>query len=218
GINLAVGMRSPAIGHTILTSCPLLGKAGYSFPLDAEGHKWECGKLYVLHQVDQGQPTFATSKGYGSTVDAIKQDNEGTIDVKVGQIIKVPYSRYRQTGTTAAAKPPASETKPTENTLPIHNAGTHTVEVGNTLFNIAGRYGVSVADLKTWNGLTSDHVTLGQVLIDSKEKFSESNAPIKIKVRPDDTTKLVTPVKEYKPSPVSTPSVKMRTVTQQGLA
>jgi|SRR5690606_30687899 len=211
-------MRILAIGLTILMSFPLLAKADFSFPLDSVGHKWEGGKLYVLHQVEKGQTTFAISKRYGTTVDAIKQANGGTIDVKVGQIIKVPYSRYRQTGTTAAAKTPASETKPTENTLPIHNAGTHTVEVGNTLFNIAGRYGVSVADLKTWNGLTSDHVTLGQVLIVSKEKFSESNAPIKVNVTPDDTAKLVTPVKEYKPSPVSTPSVKMRTVTQQGLA
>src|SRR5690606_41773514 len=100
-------MRILAIGLTILMSFPLLAKADFSFPLDSGGHKWEGGTLYVLHQAEKGQTTFAISKRYGTTVDAIKQANGGTIDGKGGQTIKVPHARDRQTGTTAAAKTPA---------------------------------------------------------------------------------------------------------------
>jgi cell wall-associated NlpC family hydrolase len=40
----------------------------------------------------------------------------------------------------------------------------HVVATGDTLFNIARRYGVSVADLKTANALTVDTISLGQRL------------------------------------------------------
>ncbi|HJP30017.1 MAG TPA: LysM peptidoglycan-binding domain-containing protein [Candidatus Latescibacteria bacterium] len=43
-------------------------------------------------------------------------------------------------------------------------AGTHTVRAAENLSRIAGRYGVSVSDLKRWNGLASDRITIGQAL------------------------------------------------------
>ena len=41
---------------------------------------------------------------------------------------------------------------------------THTVKSGETLSKIAVRYGVSVADIKRWNGLKSDMIQIGQKL------------------------------------------------------
>ena len=41
---------------------------------------------------------------------------------------------------------------------------THTVKSGETLSKIAVRYGVSVADIKRWNGLKSDLIQIGQKL------------------------------------------------------
>jgi len=41
---------------------------------------------------------------------------------------------------------------------------THTVAAGETLYSIARRYGVSVADLRQRNGLRSDTIRVGQVL------------------------------------------------------
>lgn len=43
-------------------------------------------------------------------------------------------------------------------------ATTHTVKAGDTLWAIATWYRVSVAQLKTWNGLTSDVLAVGKVL------------------------------------------------------
>ncbi len=41
---------------------------------------------------------------------------------------------------------------------------THTVSAAETLSHIAARYGTSVGDLKRWNGLSSDHIAVGQRL------------------------------------------------------
>ncbi|MBS4461378.1 MULTISPECIES: LysM peptidoglycan-binding domain-containing protein [unclassified Facklamia] len=42
--------------------------------------------------------------------------------------------------------------------------GTHTVQVGEYLFDIALKYGVTVDQMKAWNGLTSDWINVGDVL------------------------------------------------------
>jgi membrane-bound lytic murein transglycosylase D len=44
------------------------------------------------------------------------------------------------------------------------SASLHTVAGGGTLYNISRRYGMSVADLRSLNGLSDDTVKLGQVL------------------------------------------------------
>jgi N-acetylmuramoyl-L-alanine amidase len=41
---------------------------------------------------------------------------------------------------------------------------THTVVKGDTLWGLSRKYGVSVADLKKWNGLKSDVLSIGDVL------------------------------------------------------
>lgn len=46
---------------------------------------------------------------------------------------------------------------------PLHNA-TYRVRSGDVLGKIAGRYGVSVSQLKSWNGLYSNTIKIGQVL------------------------------------------------------
>jgi membrane-bound lytic murein transglycosylase D len=42
---------------------------------------------------------------------------------------------------------------------------THTVEHGDTLYNISRRFGVSVQELRRLNHLASDEVKLGQKLV-----------------------------------------------------
>ncbi|MED5372920.1 MAG: LysM peptidoglycan-binding domain-containing protein [Myxococcota bacterium] len=42
---------------------------------------------------------------------------------------------------------------------------THTVVRGDTLSKLAATHGVSVAQLKEWNGLSSDRIDVGQVLV-----------------------------------------------------
>lgn len=199
----------------------------YSTPVDSVGHKWENGKLYVLHKVEKGQTAFAISKRYGTNVDALKTANGGTIDVKVGQVIRVPYSRFKNTGVNTAAPSASESVKPStpvsSGGLPkADQAGTHTVEVGNTLYNIATRYGASVSDIKAWNGLTSDQVMLGQVLIISSGKFIENNEAPKVSVASEeDSAKIGVAEKIVKSAPIAPPTPKplnVKSFKQQGLA
>ena len=53
------------------------------------------------------------------------------------------------------------ETKPVKKTADIRK---HKVVQGDTLSGISSQYGVSIADLKQHNKMTSDEVRLGQVL------------------------------------------------------
>lgn len=61
--------------------------------------------------------------------------------------------------------------------LPSHapvdlNARTHTVVRGDTVYNLAKRYHILQDDLRTWNSLSGDTISVGQVL---KVKPSESS-------------------------------------------
>jgi membrane-bound lytic murein transglycosylase D len=44
----------------------------------------------------------------------------------------------------------------------------HKVRRGETLSSIARRYGTSVSRIKSWNGLRSDRIQIGQVLTVSR--------------------------------------------------
>lgn len=63
----------------------------------------------------------------------------------------------------AGAKPVVVTPKPPVTTTPV-NTGTHTVVKGDTLFSIADKYDVTVVNLKSWNALKSDELSIGQIL------------------------------------------------------
>jgi len=109
------------------------------------------GKVYVVHKVGEKETLFAISKRYGSTVDAVLAANPGiTGNLEIGQILKVPYTA-RITSTRTGGE-----------TI-------HKVAEKETLFSISKMYNVSIDDLKQWNGLTSNSLSLGQELIVKKK-------------------------------------------------
>lgn len=50
-------------------------------------------------------------------------------------------------------------------------AGIHVVEPGQTLYSLAGRYGVLQSDLRKWNNLSGNNVLIGQALIVSEKAY-----------------------------------------------
>lgn len=63
-----------------------------------------------------------------------------------------------------------SETKPTATPVKI---GLHRVEGGQSLYGIAVKHGVLMADIRRWNGLTSDQLRSGQELIVSEHYYQD---------------------------------------------
>jgi LysM repeat protein len=53
---------------------------------------------------------------------------------------------------------------PTPKPTPTPTSGTYTVVKGDTLWKISEKYNVTVSELKTWNSLKSDELSVGQVL------------------------------------------------------
>ena len=118
-------------------------------PTDSLGTETVDGKLVVVHQVDEKETLYSLARRYGTTVDAIVQFNPLAKDgLSIGQVLKIPYSK----------KPVAAATP----------GGVHTVAEKETLYSISRMYNVSIDDIKEWNHLTSNSLTLGQELIVKK--------------------------------------------------
>lgn len=70
------------------------------------------------------------------------------------------------TPTSVPITDPAKSIKPQ---LPDSNSSAkHQVKDGDTLYAIARRYSITVADLKQWNRLTDNHIQIGQMLLVSE--------------------------------------------------
>ena len=181
-------------------------KAASSSTIDSIGVERVGGKIFVLHRVNQGQTMFAVVRQYGTTIHALRESNPGMSDqIQSGQTIRVPYTpkpskkearkeevkaevkQNKPVETPVAAAPAAparSTTAPTAaSAVSVAPNGIHKVEAGQTLYRVAVKYGVLMADLRKWNNLTDDNLKDGQELIVS-EKGAEKSAPVSTPVAP----------------------------------
>ncbi|QAX95780.1 LysM-like peptidoglycan binding protein [Streptomyces phage Teutsch] len=78
---------------------------------------------------------------------------------------------------TKAAGPGGTTPAPKPTPTPTPTAGTYTVKKGDTLWSVSQAYKVSVADLKSWNGLKSDDLAIGQVLKTKKPATTTPTLP-----------------------------------------
>ncbi len=133
----------------ILFSLVLIEFSAFGTTLDSLKTEQREEGLFVIHQVDEQETMYSIARRYGSTVNAIIEYNDivdNTIDI--GQVIEVLIIE---------AKSQSSErAKPGD--------GYHEVVKGETLYSISKRYNVSIAELKRWNELASNELTLGRYL------------------------------------------------------
>ena len=94
----------------------------------------------IQYTVRPGDSLWLIAQKYQTTVDAIKKMNGLTSDLlDVGQILKIPSSQA------------APELE-------------YTVRAGDSLWLIAQKYNTTVSAIKSLNGLSSDMLSIGQVL------------------------------------------------------
>lgn len=143
----------------IFFSFSLVGsaKAEVLTPIDSIGVETVNGKTFVIHKVDEKETLFAISRRYKVTVDAILEYNkEAEKGLEIGQIIKVPYT-------------PRQIVKASEGTI-------HTVEAKETVYSISRKYGVSPDEIKQWNNLTDNALSIGQSLVIKKKNSPGTQA------------------------------------------
>ena len=109
-------------------------------------------KLYIkkvnktdenTYMVEKGDSLYSIAKKFNTTVDNLKSLNNLTTDtLSTGQVLIIP--------------------KDVENK---DNGNVYIVQSGDTLYNIARKYNVSVDELKKTNNLTTNTLQIGQQLI-----------------------------------------------------
>jgi LysM repeat protein len=130
----------------------------FSFsPCDSIGIEKKGGKTYIIHKVEAKETLYSIARKYNVTVDEIKNANEDlTADLKIGQTILVP-SRFQPAATNARNL-------------------SHTIDKGETLYSIARKYKVTVADIKKANPeIINADIQPGQVLVIPTEAKEEKD-------------------------------------------
>ena len=108
------------------------------------------GQNLIIPTMDVNETTYTVKKGdtlytlankFNTSVDNLKSINNLTTDtLSIGQILKIPANNMEDSN------------------------NSYIVKSGDTLYSIAKQYNTSVSDLKQINGLTSDILSIGQVL------------------------------------------------------
>ena len=99
------------------------------------------------YTVKSGDSLWNIARKYGITVNELKSINNLISDnLQIGQVLRVPSS---ETGT---------------QTGEIIGGNTYTVKSGDSLWKIANLYGTTVNELKSLNSLTTNNLSIGQIL------------------------------------------------------
>ena len=121
--------------------------------LDSVGISTKGTEKFIVHEVEAGEKLFALSRRYNIGVQAIKDANETNVsNLSVGQKVLIPY---------------VDMNTPEDGIL-------HTVKSSETLFSISRQYDVRVDDLKKWNSLSENNISIGQTLL-IKQNLGEIN-------------------------------------------
>ena len=115
----------------------------------------------VVYTVKSGDYLGRIASRHRCTVAQIKRwNNLSSNNIRVGQRLVI----YRGGNAPASASSSSSSSSTAKAAAPA-NATTYTVKSGDVLGKIAERHGCTVAQIKSWNGLTSNNIKVGQKLI-----------------------------------------------------
>lgn len=101
------------------------------------------GFNYLTYTVKAGDTLYSVAKKYDTTVDEIKKlNNLNSNLLNIGQVLKIAVAVN----------------------LPSSDYDTYIVKSGDTLYSIAKKFGMTVAEIKKINNLVNDNLSIGQVL------------------------------------------------------
>ena len=125
---------------------------------DSVGTEVVNGKTFVLYRVEPKETLFGIANKYNIAVaDLVKVNPETETGLKVGAIIKVPYTKPSAAAAIASGK-------------------FHTVEPKETLYSISRLYNISVDELKQWNNIAGNTISTGDRIRVSKPAGSTVTA------------------------------------------
>lgn len=97
--------------------------------------------------VKKGDSLYSIANKYNTTVDELKRINNLTSNIlSIGQVLKLPSDKV-------------SDVEKEENTI------NYTVQKGDSLYSIARKYSTTIGKIKDLNNLTTNLLSIGQVLL-----------------------------------------------------
>ena len=122
------------------------------------------------YTVKAGDSLWGISHKYGMSIDGLKSlNNLSSNFIYPGQVLKVGQSS-NQSNTTS--KPSASQSTNSSN-----QSGSYTVKAGDSLWKIATEHGLTIAQLKSLNNLTSNTIYVNQKLTVTMKKSVNDVTP-----------------------------------------
>ncbi|WP_099223987.1 LysM peptidoglycan-binding domain-containing protein [Listeria costaricensis] len=131
------------------------------------------------YTVKSGDSLWKISQQFGVSVANLKSWNNLSSDtIHVGQVLKVSAgSSSSNSSSSGSSSSNSSNNNSSSSSNSNASSGTtYTVQSGDSLWKIANKYGTSVANIKSWNNLSSDTIQPGQKLVVSKSGSSSSNS------------------------------------------
>lgn len=106
--------------------------------------------------VKKGDSLYSIANKYNTTVDELKRINNLTSNIlSIGQVLKLPSDKV-------------SDVEKEENTI------NYTVQKGDSLYSIARKYSTTIDKIKDLNNLTTNLLSIGQVLLIPKDTNLET--------------------------------------------
>ncbi len=126
------------------------------FALDSLRTEKSGDQYFVIHRVEKGETLYSLARRYGAELsEVVSANNIENNQIALFQEIRIPI--VKPTGHELVEEP-KMVSKPKTSAM-------HVVEAGQTLYAISRLYNVAVDDLKKWNNLTSNELSIGQEII-----------------------------------------------------
>lgn len=118
-----------------------------------------------------GDSLWRIAQKFGMTLDELKEANGLTSNnLYVGQTLKVRKSTQQNTNNETNQNQNSNSNNNDHPQQTVTSFETYTVKSGDSLWGIATKHGCNVNDLKSWNHLSSNLISVGQKLVVGQKK------------------------------------------------
>ena len=119
----------------------------------------------ITYKVKSGDTLGKIAGRYRCTVAQIKRwNNLKSNNIRIGQRLVIYRGGNSSGSSVSSSSTGTSQPSTTSSAASTSASGTYSVKSGDTLSGIAARHGISVSELKSLNGLTSNNIKAGQKL------------------------------------------------------
>ena len=119
----------------------------------------------ITYKVKSGDTLGKIAGRYRCTVAQIKRwNNLKSNNIRIGQRLVIYRGGNSSGSSVSSSSTITSQPSTTSSAASTSASGTYSVKSGDTLSGIAARHGISVSELKSLNGLTSNNIKAGQKL------------------------------------------------------